>query len=41
MPIIKNQTYEMKNVISYREKMTAEKVNGVMKQLNEFVTEKG
>jgi effector-binding domain-containing protein len=41
MEILTNQTYEMKNVISYREKMIVEKVNSVLKQLSDYITEKG
>ena len=39
MQITTNQTYEMKNVISYRAKMTQVQINQIMKQLSDFISE--
>ncbi len=39
MSVTTNEKYKMQNVISYREKMTNERLNEVMKTLNSFITE--
>lgn len=41
MEIQTNQLYEMKNVISYRAKMTQREVNDVMNRMGEFIQENG
>ncbi|MGN0606778.1 MAG: AraC family transcriptional regulator [Oscillospiraceae bacterium] len=41
MEIQTNQTYEMKNVISYRAKMTQQEVNDVMNNLGTFIQNNG
>lgn len=41
MEIQTNQLYEMKNIISYRAKMTQQEVNDVMKRMGEFIRENG
>ncbi|HCR72839.1 MAG TPA: AraC family transcriptional regulator [Ruminococcus sp.] len=41
MEIQTNQLYEMKNVISYRAKMTQQEVNDVMNRMGTFIQEKG
>lgn len=41
MEIQTNQLYEMKNVISYRAKMTQLEVNDVMNRMGVFIQEKG
>lgn len=41
MEIQTNQLYEMKNVISYRAKMTQQEVNGVMNRMGAFIQENG
>ncbi len=41
MEIQTNQLYEMKNVISYRAKMTQQEVNDVMNRMGTFIQENG
>lgn len=41
MEIQTSQLYEMKNVISYRAKMTQQEVNDVMNRMGTFIQEKG